>query len=74
MVLNLFAEGSQIQITTLLESTVKEILTQVYRRVLFHGRTNSVPQIMRAFVEGRTKGVWEPHAALITMVEYHCSR
>ena len=68
VVLNLFAEGNQIQ--TYKESRTKEILTQVTWHKVCHTKYQ---RFYWKTAEDCTKGAWEPHAALRTVVKNHCS-
>jgi len=75
VVLNLFAEGRQNQPYGLVRAKNKKyfILTQVNwyvcfiaEQILFHKL-----EVLLKAAENRTKGAWEPHAALRTAVEKH---
>jgi len=56
VVLNLFIEGSQIQIYDFVRESTKKILTQVNSHVLFYCRMKSVTQNIRSFIHRHSHG------------------
>jgi len=50
VVLNLLADGGQIQTQDFVEGRTKEILTLVILHVLIHSRTKSVTQNIKGFI------------------------
>ena len=68
-------QGAKSRLTTLLESGIKNVLTHVNGHVVFCGRTKSVTQNIRGFIQrplrAARRDAWEPHAARRTVVDNH---